>query len=286
MLISFCRFEAQKKAGSMASGPLASPRLLIADDDSDLLDILHSFLSEEGYIVSSASSLQAALAILAKQAFLLILTDLFSTSAKDPLSSALPVLERSRPTPVILMTGWNVSLAEAQQRGFHNLISKPFDLNTLATEIAASLNRPLTALQQRQAAVVERYFDAVTQHDIDTVLSLCTDDVTYYPPMPLTAFPHARPAFGKADYRAYLEQALRFFAQMEVDALFCYAHPNGLAVRYAWHWTAPDGSQQQTAVHLLFQFEGERISLMGRDFSSERLHELPEQQADQGDAQA
>jgi|SRR5579859_4316687 len=271
----------------MASGPLASPRLLLIDQDDDLRDLLRSFLSEEGYTVFTAASLEEGLMLLETHAFNVVLTDLFSRSCKDALISTLPLLERSRPTPVIVATGWNIAQEEAQQRGFHRLLQKPFDLNMLATEIAASLNVPLSPRQQRQAAVVERYFDAFTQQDIDTILSLCADDVTYYPSMALTAFPHARPVLGKADYRAYLEQAMRFFVHIQLEAVFCYAYPGGLAVSYAWHWTAPDGSHQQTAAHLLFQFEGERISQMGRDFNSDWLRGgLPEQQDNRGESRA
>ena len=132
----------------------AAPRLLIVEDDAELRETLHLVLGEEGYQVTGAASLAQALALLQQETFDCVLTDVFHTPGHPPLQSVLPLLTRAAPTPVGIMTAWNVSEQAAQQEGFACFIQQPFDLEAFMATIAAVVNKPLTPEQVEQAHTV------------------------------------------------------------------------------------------------------------------------------------
>lgn len=132
----------------------AAPRLLIVEDDAELRETLHLVLSEEGYQVTGAASLAQALALLHQEPFDGVLTDVFHTAGHPPLQSVLPLLKQAAPTPVGILTAWNLSEQAVQQEGFACYIKKPFDLGAFMATLAAVLNEPLTPAQVEQAHTV------------------------------------------------------------------------------------------------------------------------------------
>ena len=248
----------------------AAPRLLIVEDDAELRETLQLMLSEEGYQVTEAASRAEALALLHQDTFDLVLTDLFRTPTSVPPESVLPILKHAAPTPVGIMTAWNLSEEKAQQAGFACLIRKPFDVDAFMATIAACIHQPLTPEQEQQARLVRDYIAAVAQYDFEQALGYVTEDVVYHAPAPTRHFPHFRLVRGKADFRAYLEQAAYFIRDFEVEQFSVFPHPTGLAVRYSTGWTAPDGRHQRLAASLVFHFEGELISRFGFQPGTER----------------
>lgn len=134
----------------------AAPRLLIVEDDAELRETLHLVLGEEGYQVTDAASLAQAMALLQQETFDFVLTDAFHTAGHPPLQSVLPLLNQAAPTPVGIITAWNLSEQTAQQEGFACFIRQPFDLDAFMATIAAVLNKPLTPAQVKQAHTVPR----------------------------------------------------------------------------------------------------------------------------------
>ena len=110
-----------------------SPRLLIADDQQDVLAALRLALSPEAIEVVTASSPAGALAAAAAEPFDAILMDL--NYARDTTSGVegLEMLTRLRKldpdVPVIVMTAWaSVELAvEAMRAGARDFLEKPWD---------------------------------------------------------------------------------------------------------------------------------------------------------------
>ena len=238
-------------------------RLLVVEDDKDLLHLLQVMLRGEGYQVTLATSLPDALALLQQDTFDFVLTDLFRTPTSVPPESVLPILKQAAPTPVGIMTAWNLTEEKAKQAGFACLISKPFDLDTLMASIAACINQPLTPAQKQLSRLVMDFIAALIQLDIPKLLSYVTDDVVYVPPAPTHHLPHYRVVQGKADFRAYVEQSSGVLRDFQVEQLSIFPHPTGLAVRYSARWTAPDGSHQRVVACLTFHFEGNQISRIG-----------------------
>ena len=121
-------------------------RVLIADDQKDVLEALRLLLKTEGLETETASSPALALAALEKRDFDAVLIDL--NYARDTTSGAegLDLLARIRDLdahlPVLVMTAWGtVDLAvEAMRRGARDFVQKPWDnarlLATLRTQIA------------------------------------------------------------------------------------------------------------------------------------------------------
>ena len=129
----------------------AQPRVLIADDQPDLLDALRLLLKAEGIQMDAVTSPEAALAALAARQYDLLLMDLNYTGDTTSGAEGMDMLARvqgiDRSLPVIVMTGWgSVDIAvETMRRGVRDFVQKPWDNATLVTtvrsEIAAGRER-------------------------------------------------------------------------------------------------------------------------------------------------
>src|SRR5258705_9291649 len=99
------------------------PRILIADDQQDVLDALRLLLKGHGYSIETANSPADLLAAVARQEFDILLIDLNyardTTSGREGLDVLNQLKEMENPPPVGAMTGWaTVGLAvEAMQDG-------------------------------------------------------------------------------------------------------------------------------------------------------------------------
>ncbi|HEY2433057.1 MAG TPA: SpoIIE family protein phosphatase [Vicinamibacterales bacterium] len=137
-----------------------APRILIADDQPDLLDALQLLLKGQGIEFHAVTSPDAALAALQARPFDLVLMDLNytgdTTSGREGIDLLARVQEIDRLLPVVVMTGWgSVDLAvEAMRRGVRDFVQKPWDnqqlLATLRQEIAAGRARRLTDAAERR----------------------------------------------------------------------------------------------------------------------------------------
>ena len=129
------------------------PKILIADDQPDVLTALRLLLKGENYDIIPASSPAAILKIVERQKLDLVLIDLNYTRDTTSGSEGLELLSRIGavdPTlPVVVMTAWgSVDVAvEAMRRGARDFIQKPWDnarlLAVLRTqiELAQALRR-------------------------------------------------------------------------------------------------------------------------------------------------
>jgi len=108
-------------------------RLLVADDQPDVIEALRLLLKAEGYEIETASSPRAVVEAVQAREFDLVLIDL--NYARDTTSGAegLDLLSRLRdidPTlPVVVMTAWaSLDLAvEVMRRGARDFVAKPWD---------------------------------------------------------------------------------------------------------------------------------------------------------------
>ena len=136
------------------------PRILIADDQPDVLEALRLLLKGEGYETQTVSSPDAALRALERGDFDAALLDLNYARSTTSGQEGLDLLTRLRaldgpPPPVVVMTAWgSVELAvEAMRRGARDFIQKPWDnarlLTVLRTQI--ELSRALRRGQRLEA---------------------------------------------------------------------------------------------------------------------------------------
>ncbi|HVL66120.1 MAG TPA: SpoIIE family protein phosphatase [Vicinamibacterales bacterium] len=143
------------------NGPCTAPaRVLIADDQPDLLDALRLLLKGEGIQMEAVTSPDAALAALADGQYDLLLMDLNYTGDTTSGTEGMDLLSRVQAIdgslPVVVMTGWgSVDLAvETMRRGVRDFVQKPWDnaqlLATLRAEIAAGRDRRRRASDDRR----------------------------------------------------------------------------------------------------------------------------------------
>ncbi|MCX7794737.1 MAG: sigma-54 dependent transcriptional regulator [Thermodesulfovibrionales bacterium] len=104
-----------------------SGKILVVDDEKDILRALEFILSREGYTVTTATNGQEAMELLKNEEYDLVLTDL-----RMPGMDGMEVLEKSlqlRPsTAVIIMTAYATveSAVQAMRMGASDYIVKPF----------------------------------------------------------------------------------------------------------------------------------------------------------------
>src|SRR3954462_11695037 len=135
-------------------------RILIADDQQDIIDALRLLLLDEGYEVTPARSPGEALERLEATDFDLALLDLNytrdTTSGQEGFGLMEPIPALDPTLPVLVMTAWSsVSGAvEAMRRGARDYIEKPWDdekvLAAVRTQI--ELRRAVRRSQRLQEA--------------------------------------------------------------------------------------------------------------------------------------
>src|SRR6267378_3125959 len=128
-------------------------RILIADDQRDVLEALRILLKSEGYQTEAVTSLSGIFNALEKKEYALLLMDLNytrdTTSGQEGLPAIPKVRQIDNTLPVVVMTAWaTVELAvEAMKRGARDFVTKPWDNQRLLAivrtqiELASALRR-------------------------------------------------------------------------------------------------------------------------------------------------
>ena len=129
------------------------PRLLLADDQPDVLEALRLLLKPDGYSIETAASPQQLLRALELKDFDVVLMDLNyardTTSGQEGLELLQRIHTADESLPVVVMTAWgtvNVAV-EAMRRGARDFIQKPWDNERLLsiirtqTELGRALRR-------------------------------------------------------------------------------------------------------------------------------------------------
>src|SRR4249920_1632373 len=130
-----------------------APRVLIADDQPDVLEALRLLLKGEGYRIESAGSPAGILEAIDADEFDAVLMDLNyardTTSGHEGLDLLSQLRSHDATLPVVVMTAWgSVEVAvEAMRRGARDFVQKPWENARLLTilrtqvELARALRR-------------------------------------------------------------------------------------------------------------------------------------------------
>lgn len=255
----------------MAGDRAGQARVLIVDDDDTVRHLLELVLQDAGYETQAAASPAEALALTAESPVDLVVTDLFTHAAgRDPLQSAQQLKDQVSPRPVGVVTGWKVPSEEAEQRGFAFVVHKPFDLEQLLLAVAASVVEPSVPVPAARAQVVQRYFASLTARDWESMVDLCTDDVTYVLPAPA---PFSSTIQGKSAFRAYTDETFRHFPAAEFTTLATYVTPRGVVARYQASWLGGGGERLRDQGTVVFSFEDDLIAQIGILLDPDNLRE-------------
>lgn len=130
-----------------ASTNLSQPRVLVADDQDDVLVALDLLLKNEGFTPDFAHTPADVVAALGRRQYDLLLLDMNyardTTSGTEGLELLSAIRERDSALPVVLMTAWGtVELAvDAMRRGGHDFIQKPWDNRKLLETLRRNLEQ-------------------------------------------------------------------------------------------------------------------------------------------------
>jgi DNA-binding NtrC family response regulator len=128
-------------------------RILIADDQRDVLEALRILLKGEGYQTDAVTSLAGIVNALEKKDYALLMMDLNytrdTTSGQEGLEVIPKIQELDNTLPIVVMTAWaTIDLAvEAMKRGARDFVPKPWDNERLMAvvrtqiELAGALRR-------------------------------------------------------------------------------------------------------------------------------------------------
>ena len=112
-------------------------RLLVADDQADVLEALRWLLTGEGYEPDFVNSTDAVMERLRAHEFDLLLMDLNytrdTTSGREGLELITRVRAHDASLPIVVMTGWGSidTAVEAMRRGAKSFVQKPWEDSTL-----------------------------------------------------------------------------------------------------------------------------------------------------------
>jgi DNA-binding NtrC family response regulator len=134
-------------------------RILIADDQPDVLEALRILLKGEGHQTDAVTSLGAVINALDKRTYALLMMDLNYTRDTTSGQEGLEVIPRiqtiDETLPIVVMTAWaTVDLAvEAMKLGARDFVTKPWDNDRLASIVRTqiALGNALRKSQQLEA---------------------------------------------------------------------------------------------------------------------------------------
>ncbi len=146
---------------------MSAARILIADDQPDVLEALRLLLKPEGYVTEQANSPAAVLALLDQREFDGAIIDLNyardTTSGTEGLDLIAAIQQRDPLLPLIVMTAWGtVDIAvEAMRRGARDFIQKPWDNARLLAIVRTQVDLAHALRTARKLEAEDRVLRAV-----------------------------------------------------------------------------------------------------------------------------
>ncbi len=148
----------------------APARVLVADDQADILQALRLLLVDAGFEPELVNSTDAVRDRLARGTYDLLLMDLNytrdTTSGREGLDLITEIRSRDKHLPIVVMTGWGTidTAVDAMRRGARSFVQKPWDDVTLVEVVRreiedGTLSRRADARferEQEEARLIQR----------------------------------------------------------------------------------------------------------------------------------
>ena len=134
----------------------SAPKILIGDDQPDVLKALRLLLKPDGYEVETTSSAVGVLNAVRDCDFDTVLIDLNyvrgNTSGEEGLDLLSRIQQIDSTLPVVVMTAWSsIELAvEAMRRGAHDFVSKPWENERLLAILRTQVELGRALRKERQ----------------------------------------------------------------------------------------------------------------------------------------
>jgi sigma-B regulation protein RsbU (phosphoserine phosphatase) len=240
------------------SSPDAAPaRVLVADDQADVLEALRWLLTGEGYEPVFVSSTEAVMERLRESAYDLLLMDLNysrdTTSGREGLELIPKVRAHDVSLPIVVMTGWGSidTAVEAMRRGAKSFVQKPWEDVTLLEILAREVSEGRAARrrdhrQQRdfeEARLIQRGLLPTTVPQVigidlsvswqpaDGVGGDCFDTLAFGNVLGISIADIAGKGLPAALLMSNLQAAVRAFAQENVSPASICSSVNRLLCR-------------------------------------------------------
>ena len=120
--------------------------VLVVEDNPEVAEVTASMLEQLGYQAHAVGDADTALDRIGKQDFDIVISDIVMAGTMDGITLARAIRERKPNLPVLLVTGYSQSLAEANVE--FTVVRKPFDLAQLSRTVSrmmAHANQPPSA---------------------------------------------------------------------------------------------------------------------------------------------
>ncbi|WP_332768887.1 ATP-binding protein [Phenylobacterium sp.] len=125
-------------------------RVLVVEDDEEVRATTGAYLRESGLTVREARDAAEALEVLQQEPFDAVVSDIVMPGSMDGAALARVILRRWPSLPVLLVSGYSDTAAEAQRQGIA-VVPKPYDLSALERAV-----RSMAAGRSPQEAYVTR----------------------------------------------------------------------------------------------------------------------------------
>jgi len=140
---------------TLGEEPKAQPRILVVDDEPQVVQIFHELLAQRGYAVEVSSDGDDAIRRVTTGKFDLVLTDI-NLPGVDGLEVVRAAKAADKDTCVILITGYasTTTAIDALRQGAYDYITKPFDLWETAKAIERGLESRFLVIENRRLVLV------------------------------------------------------------------------------------------------------------------------------------
>jgi two-component system, OmpR family, alkaline phosphatase synthesis response regulator PhoP len=128
---------------------MGKERILVVDDEEDILELVRFHLAREGYQLTLATSGEEALKKAKRETYELIVLDLMLPGMDGlEVAKALKADTRSQGTPIVMLTakGEDADVVAGLEIGADDYITKPFSPRVLTARVKAVLRRQSKAL--------------------------------------------------------------------------------------------------------------------------------------------
>lgn len=154
-------------------------RLLVVDDEEDIVRIFRQFLEENGYQVDCCFNGKEACERIRSQGYDLVITDMVMSPVRGE-EVLRAITEHSPDTEVIVITAFATfeRIQEALRRHVYDFVEKPVDLHHLSSTVRAAIakareskarRRLLAQLRQKNAELIEEVCRATRNLEPDAL---------------------------------------------------------------------------------------------------------------------
>ncbi len=134
---------------------MADEKILVVDDDVNILEVIKIRLEAEGYQVTAVESAEEALAKAREEFFHLAITDL-KLGSSDGIELMENLLLINPDMPVIILTAYGTieNAVQAVKKGAYSYLTKPFDHKELSLQIRNALEKQRLMAQIRDLETI------------------------------------------------------------------------------------------------------------------------------------